>query len=67
MLVKIFLAQRLCHANLINVSEYQILNDNKLQILYEYVPLNFEKWIISIGQDLVAELEDQMLCLVDYL
>ena len=55
------------HENLIKLECFHIQNHGEVNFYYEYVPLSFDRWILSIGEHLVTQLEGQMIKLAIFL
>lgn len=55
------------HENLVKLDRIQIKGSYRTDLYYEYVPVAFDKWISSIGETLLQELESQMLSLSRYI
>jgi hypothetical protein len=61
------LRKSLDHQNLIKLERIQTKGTQHTVLFYEYVPVAFEKWISSIGETVLQELEEQMLSLAQYI
>lgn len=54
------------HDNLINL-EKVVEGKNEIVLLYEYAPFRLEKWIVTVNEDLLDSLEEQMVELAESL
>jgi hypothetical protein len=54
------------HDNLINL-EKVVEGKDEIILLYEYAPFRVEKWIVTVNEDLLDSLEEQMVELAESL